>query len=74
MLAEPEWWLGDPPRIQRPGASEGFYVFVGDSIQDVVVFLGFRDTNAPAGIRNEGTGFFLFHDDCCWNWLFLVSR
>jgi Trypsin-like peptidase domain len=66
MLAEPEWWLGEPPRIQRPGASEGFYVFVGDSIQDVVVFLGFRDTNAPAGIRNEGTGFFLFHDDCCY--------
>jgi Trypsin-like peptidase domain len=63
MLAEQfPWWLSDAPRVQRPGSSEDFYVFVGDSIQDVVVFLGFREPTAPAGIKLEGTGFLLHHD------------
>jgi hypothetical protein len=38
-------------------------VFVGDTIQDVVVFVGFRDTGAPAGIRPEGTGFLIHYDE-----------
>jgi len=52
------WWLGDPPRIEIPGA-KGFSVYVGNSIQDVIAFLGWRDSKAPGGIRCEGTGFLL---------------
>jgi hypothetical protein len=66
ILPDDQWWLGDVPRIQRAGSSEDFYVFVGNAIRDVVVFLGFRDQAAPAGIRLEGTGFLLWHDGTCY--------
>jgi len=36
-------------------------VFVGDSIQDVVAFLGWRDPTAAGGIQCEGTGFLLHY-------------
>jgi hypothetical protein len=37
-------------------------VFIGDSIQDVIAFLGWRDPNSPGGIKCEGTGFLLYYD------------
>jgi predicted aspartyl protease len=37
-------------------------LFVGNSIQDIVVFLGFRDSNSPAELRLEGTGFLIFYE------------
>jgi hypothetical protein len=55
------WWFGDQPRIPIPGA-KGFNMFVGDSIQDVIVFLGWRDAKVPGGIKCEGTGFLQLYD------------
>jgi hypothetical protein len=62
-MKEPEttWWFGDQPRIPIPSA-KGFNVFVGDSIQDVIAFLGWRDEKAAGGIKCEGTGFLFFYD------------
>jgi hypothetical protein len=55
------WWLGDPPRVEIPGA-KGFSMFVGDSIQDVIAFLGWRDPALPGGIKCQGTGFLFLYD------------
>jgi hypothetical protein len=54
------WWFGDAPQRPIPGA-KGFSMFVGNSIQDVVAFLGWRDPNRAGGIKPEGTGFLLHY-------------